>query len=816
MNKISFEQQINNLDKKQIITLIGIYIILSDKSIDDKEIKVLFNYNRQIGEIRDLIDNIIFNSVDKIPLKSLATELNKASKAIVKEAYNLFFEIIYSDGFYDKDEKTLLLEIRENLKIDKKEFLEIETKVANNVKIYFEKEENWTDDIKIGFYSIMDSLTSSNKYENKKKDILLNGSKFVKKIKDISHYAKFDLDFSESIIKESSTRMSNLLKELETHIEKLSKSKRRDEQLDEFVTSLQSIVENSALNQLAENIEVLNKKRKSVDYFTISFLGRTKAGKSTLHSIITKEGENEIGEGKLRTTRNNRVYNWENLRIIDTPGIGAPNGETDVKIAESIIDESDLICYLVTNDAIQETEFKFLSKIKKKNKPVVILLNVKENIENESRKKIFLKNPLKWKERTDQKSIQGHLERINEYMNKYYNNNFYRVLPIMLLSAKLSENEADKEIRSALFNASNVTEFLTFIKDSVFKYGHLRKSQNIIDGTNVRLSNIRDEFSNQLLIVTTIIGKLKKEKKSFSSYIKDMKPKSEKMLTGIIDTYAFKLNKFARDFAVNNYALNKKEVEKMWSEELEKRNYRKQLDDKIKLEFLDIQNEIKNRLQESLDNFELYFNNVVFDLKTNSTFNTKTTASISGIILTTVGGIVGMASPIGLALIIGGVVVTFSTYLFTSKEKKIKNAQEKLEASLIKGIGNLKQEYKEQTIDQLSEILSKYDKAVTGNMSELIRNANIIKVQLQKEIQKDENQIDELNQAMMCRVFQHTRHIKHDGNINECVNNSKNAISSINRDFNTNKIELTTTYKINPKTIENISQLLQVELKINN
>ena len=137
--------------------------------------------------------------------------------------------------------------------------------------------------------------------------------------------------------------------------------------------------------------EAFEKKERALNYYTISFIGKTTSGKSTLHSIITGTGDEFIGVGKQRTTRFNRIYEWKNIRIIDTPGIGAPGGKSDEEIAKSVIDESDLICYVLKNDSIQETEFNFLKLIKDRNKPIVILLNVKENIEHEARLKIFLK-----------------------------------------------------------------------------------------------------------------------------------------------------------------------------------------------------------------------------------------------------------------------------------------------------------------------------------------------------------------------------------------------------------------------------------------
>ena len=151
---------------------------------------------------------------------------------------------------------------------------------------------------------------------------------------------------------------------------------------------------------LKENREILDKKRRNIRYFTIAFMGRTKAGKSTLHKVITQQVNDDIGEGQLRTTRYNRSWYWNKLRIVDTPGIGAPGGATDTEIAKSIIDEADVICYIVTSDSTQETEFDFFETIKERNKPLYILLNFKSNLTQSIRLKRFLANPSEWKDCT--------------------------------------------------------------------------------------------------------------------------------------------------------------------------------------------------------------------------------------------------------------------------------------------------------------------------------------------------------------------------------------------------------------------------------
>ena len=149
------------------------------------------------------------------------------------------------------------------------------------------------------------------------------------------------------------------------------------------------------LKELEQVKESHQAKQRALNYFTIAFMGRTKAGKSTLHSIITQDGWSSIGVGKQRTTRFNRIYEWKNIRIIDTPGIcpGEEEGKKDTEIAKSIVDEADVICYVVTSDSIQETELGFLKELKGKAKPLIILLNLHRNLRDSRHLQHFLKNP---------------------------------------------------------------------------------------------------------------------------------------------------------------------------------------------------------------------------------------------------------------------------------------------------------------------------------------------------------------------------------------------------------------------------------------
>lgn len=802
---------------KDTITLIALYITIIDETIDDRELQIIYNYNDNCVELKKDISDILSDQPDKIQLDSLLVQLNNSSDEVKFEAFQLFFEVIYSDGFYDSKEKDIITSICKKVHIDKSDLINIESRVSADIKLYSEKKENWEEKVSLGFYNLIDNITFNQLESIKKKKnvILLNGPEFVKRIKEIADYSVSDLKLAEKHINDSSNRVNEFVANLSKFSKNLRQAKRKDEDLDTFTKDLFELVNGTLVKELSENLEVLNKKRKSVNYFTISFLGRTKAGKSTLHSIITKEGDEAIGVGKVRTTRYNRVYNWENLRIIDTPGIGAPNGQSDVQIAESIVDESDLICYLVTNDAIQETEFKFLSEIKKKNKPVIILLNVKENIENKSRRKIFLKDPLKWRNRKDNKSIQGHVERINEYVKKYYHNNFYKVIPVMMLAAKLSETETDEAVKKQLYKASNIDEFLQSIKESVFENGFLRKSQNIIDGSNVRLSSIYKMLSEQKNTLDEIINKLKKEQTIFSSFIDKNKSKYHQYCESIISKNIGLMRKLSKEFAINHYDLSEKKASVEWEKQLKNRGYSKTLNKDLEYQFNSIQEELKTQLQERLDSIQLFFNNISFEIKSVSTFNTKSLITISGSVIGVVGSIMILASnPIGWLVAGAGIVVGLLSYFADSKETKRQKAQAKIEDSLLKSINEIEKQYKQQAKKELDKLVLTYKTTVNKNMNEIISNANEISTMLSNELKIGKKQIDFLNKAMVIRMFQQNGNIKFQQNIDACLETDM-TIKDIKRNFDTNQIEIFSTHNLKNKEQLLMSQLLQSEITFN-
>ncbi len=115
---------------------------------------------------------------------------------------------------------------------------------------------------------------------------------------------------------------------------------------------LEAKLETTLATSLGAAEAALHAKKAALNRFTVTLFGRTMAGKSTIREALTRGDGATIGKGAQRTTRDVREYTWNSLRIIDTPGIGAYEGDEDRAQALSVIDETDVVLFLASSDGI--------------------------------------------------------------------------------------------------------------------------------------------------------------------------------------------------------------------------------------------------------------------------------------------------------------------------------------------------------------------------------------------------------------------------------------------------------------------------------
>lgn len=465
----------------EYIYLLASHLIVADGEINQKELDVLSNISDEpISEdIRRMYQEILSSS-DEENRQSLdwcIDEFRQLSSDEISILFEILFKIAYADGYYDDREKNLIEYIAKRKCVKREQVVKIENDVVSNLEP-LRYELPWTDNLK----SIVGRLISALRGEDAEETELISGGKFIERVRKIAIWAEEDIRFAESEMRDYNQGLRDGIDKMEHIISKVKKCPVNTEEtkgLVDNILHLNQDVMSNIVNSLNENLIMLNKKKRTIPYFTIAFMGRTKAGKSTFHKVVTHEQEDDIGVGKQRTTRHNRSWYWENLRIIDTPGIGAAGegGRTDEEVAKSIIDEADLICYIVTNDSVQETEFNFLDGLKERNKPLFIILNVKNNLDNTARLNLFLKDPLKWKNDKGPKCIDGHIQRIIECIGSKYDFNNIEIIPLQLLAAKLyySNNTLSREQKCKLLIGSEIKTFISAIKKCVYDTGNIKK-----------------------------------------------------------------------------------------------------------------------------------------------------------------------------------------------------------------------------------------------------------------------------------------------------------------------------------------------------
>ena len=232
----------------------------------------------------------------------------------------------------------------------------------------------------------------------------------------------------------------------------------------------------------AKQTKALEQQKESLKSFSVMLFGRTMAGKSTIREAITGGDGSTIGMGAQRTTRDVRQYDWNHLRIIDTPGFGAYNGEEDTEIARSILEQSDVVLFLLSDDSIQESTFTELKYAYQLNKPLIFVVNVKKNLEKNVHRKKAIKDPDSYIYNAS--DLEGHKERLrNEAAKLGMNPRYIHIVPIHAQAAFLSTQEAYSDQKEDLYRVSRMDNLLALLTDEITHKGRTRRVQTLLGST---------------------------------------------------------------------------------------------------------------------------------------------------------------------------------------------------------------------------------------------------------------------------------------------------------------------------------------------
>jgi hypothetical protein len=355
------------------------------------------------------------------------------------------------------------------------------------------------------------------------------------------------------------------------------------------------------LNQLSERLahaasesldaaeQSLVRKRKRLRKFTVTLFGRTLAGKSTIREAITGGDGSTIGRGAQRTTKDIREYEWNHLRIVDTPGIGAYQGEEDRRLALSVIDESDLILFLVSSDGIQEESFRGMQALRSLNKPMVFVLNVKCDLTKPVLLKRFLRDPSVV---LGEAQVRGHWARIGRLAGDHLGMPRIQMVVIHAQAAFLARQPEHRRYAAQLHEASRIKDLLRLLEEDVNQQGPVRRLQTILDGTINVLADVQEMLREQAKVIRAEAIYLKRKYAELDAWLDAYTRGVNERIEGEVSVFVKPLKDSVSRFVDEN--IERRDVAERWKHKVELLR----VDDWIYGIEEDIHNEVNARLKE--------------------------------------------------------------------------------------------------------------------------------------------------------------------------------------------------------------------------
>ena len=487
--------------------------------------------------------------------------------------------------------------------------------------------------------------------------------------------------------------------------------KKTQKQLQQVVSELYSLHEKQ-VRQVKEN-------HARLDKFSIALFGRTMTGKSTLMEILTNGDGSSIGKGGQRTTRDVRSYDWKGLKVTDVPGIAAFEGREDEEKAFEAAQQSDLVLFLITDDAPQNEEAECLARVRALGKPILGICNVKTALNNADDMRLFLRRNWFGHKR---EALDAIVRQFHEFAEKYSPGSRIHFVYTHLQSKFLSQQPGEPQ-QSELEHASRFNAVEKQIVSEVVARGTFLRWKSFIDGAVVPMS----EFSEKLLDFSAqnsssgrvLIDKQRQGKSWSDGFSKSGKERIDTFIEREMNSLRAKIPRFAED----KYEAH--DAGESWNRLVKNQNIErkaKKLVGQIQSEYKDELSEVARQLKSELNLVGKFADDCrismdsIFDSKRVWNWTTGIISSGFG-----VAAAIFLSSPLalaaGVALIIGGLL----SWLFDDREEKARQQREKLEKELEKSVSKVERNLRKALKDwfdrlekQVSTFLRDFDPVISG------------------------------------------------------------------------------------------------------
>ena len=486
-----------------------------------------------------------------------------------------------------------------------------------------------------------ENYKNTSNYEVKIPKRKVSQAEFEEALKNCSKTANSAYNLSIRYAKKIEIVIIQLNSDIEAVSHEILKLKGSEQfQFTETLKQIQFDVKNISEDSLEYLVISLDKKRKHLKNFTVALFGRTKAGKSTLRETLTRGNGGTIGKGSQRTTRDVKEYSWQGLRLLDTPGIEAYKGEDDTQKANEIIDQSDIILYLTSDDSVQPGEFKPMAQLQQINKYFAVILNVKYDISNKLEDlQMFIDNP---EIVFDEDRLSQHKNHIHSQTQADLNLDNVDIVTIHAQAGFLSTQAEYQEYSSQLWQLSKIEELYSLIAYQIYTNGQDLRLSTFADSLEYFIKSIDQKLAaakSQLSVQLNFLERKQREiEKIFAEIEKEGDIKIKDKCDSLYDLIENQIGSFVENYS--NMDINGRQ--RAWKGIVNEKNIEEIMKSCIEAIFLDLGEKLKEFEQE----YEYDLKNIQIDMEMNFSNITK---DVTGKSIKRVGVVIGA---VGAALFV--------------------------------------------------------------------------------------------------------------------------------------------------------------------
>ncbi len=247
--------------------------------------------------------------------------------------------------------------------------------------------------------------------------------------------------------------------------------KKTIEELKKDFSCIISNIENKQCKVISGEYKSDIDEQSKKDAFEIAFIGQYSAGKSSIITALTENMNIKVGQNV--TTDRVKEYKWNDVLLVDTPGIGTEHKDHD-ELAYRHMDLADLLIYVVTTQGFDDLiakDFKEIAFERNKSSKMMLVVN-KTSLES-------ISNQANWEEDIKRVIYPTTLDEL-------------RVTFVDAKDYIEALEETDKDDKRELIILSNFDDFISKLNEFIRQKGitgRLISEINIIDTYLCRILN---------------------------------------------------------------------------------------------------------------------------------------------------------------------------------------------------------------------------------------------------------------------------------------------------------------------------------------